>query len=123
MADSFQIFVRSLASKWMVLWVHPSHTIADVKVQIIDRMGWIFTTPRDVRLVTGVKDLNDERTLSDYNIQEHACLWTLVRVRGGMQGGFDDGEALDFQRMTAPILFRHFEKDGPPNPQSPFQTI
>ena len=98
-ACSYQVFARC-ESKWLLVWVCASDTIAEVKTQIIDAMQWPGASPLDIRLVSGVRDLDNERSLSDYNIREHANLWVLPRIRGGT----DDDEALDFQMWLFPHI-------------------
>ena len=98
----------------MILWVESGDTIADVKEKLLEAMGFIFTSPRDIRLVSAVRDLEDDRTLGDYNIQSGACLWMLKRLRGGMDGGFDDDEAdfLVWPSRVATNCIEHIFKCG-----------
>ena len=91
-ACSFQIFIRSMNNKWLTPWVCGHDTIAEVKAQIITTLGHPTFSPLDIRLVNGIRDLDNERTLSDYNVREHANLWVLPRMRGGMDDS--DGDAM-----------------------------
>ena len=93
MPSGFQIFVRTVYSKSVILWVESGDTIADAMEKLLNAMGFIFTSPRDIRLVSAVRDLEDDPSLGEYNIQSGACLWMLKRLRCGMDGGFDDDEA------------------------------
>ena len=90
-ANEYQIFVRC-DSAWLVVWVCALDTVAYTKTQIIDAMQWAGVSPMDLRLVTGIRDLDNERSLSDYNIREHANLWVLPRMRGGANNGLDDSD-------------------------------
>jgi hypothetical protein len=106
----FQIFIRSPYASWVVVWVEATDSIADVKRKLLDKLGYVFAGPGDIRLVTGVRDLLDERTLQDYNIGAGASLWMIKRLRGGAGGGMDDsdgdGDAMHdiSQEMPMPVL-------------------
>ncbi|GAQ78434.1 ubiquitin [Klebsormidium nitens] len=75
------LYCKTLTGKTLILRCSGEDTVSEVKKKIYDLDGYL---PDQQRLIFGGKQLEDERTLQEYGIQDEDTIHVVLRLRGGM---------------------------------------
>lgn len=84
-----QLFVKTLTGKTVSIEVEEGESIEDVKAKIAEKEG---IPAEQQRIIFGGQQLQDGKTVDDYNIGDDATLHLVLRLRGGTRGLFQVDE-------------------------------
>ena len=101
-----QIYIQTVTQKTFSIGVSPSNTIDDVKIMIRDKEGVV---PLNQRLFfAGVRLLQYQRTLADYNIVGNSVLYLVPVCRGDLKITV---ETISGKRIPLDVDCRHTVKE------------
>lgn len=72
-----QLFVKTLTGKTVSIEVEEGESIEDVKAKIAEKEG---IPPEQQRLIFGGQQLQDAKTLSDYDVGDDSTLHLVLRL-------------------------------------------
>merc|ERR1719232_1508397 len=75
-----QLFVKTLTGKTVTIEGEEGESIEDVKAKISEKEG---IPPEQQRLIFGGQQLQDGKTIDDYDVGDDATLHLVLRLRGG----------------------------------------
>ena len=74
-----QIFIKTLCGQSKnTIEVEPSDTIAQVKIKIQEKDGFLASNQR---IIFKSQLLEDEKTISDYNIQKESSIHLVLKLK------------------------------------------
>ena len=97
---SFEIFTSQGAAQ-VTMVVCAETTVDELKAQIADTFN---VSVDDTRLTFGGADMEDGRTLADYNLKQNSSFNTLVRGRGGVKRARTEGRAVQIRELKDSVV-------------------
>eukprot|EP00292_Cryptomonas_paramecium_P032418 CAMPEP_0113681034 /NCGR_PEP_ID=MMETSP0038_2-20120614/11722_1 /TAXON_ID=2898 /ORGANISM="Cryptomonas paramecium" /LENGTH=77 /DNA_ID=CAMNT_0000599625 /DNA_START=147 /DNA_END=380 /DNA_ORIENTATION=+ /assembly_acc=CAM_ASM_000170 len=75
-----QIKVKTLTGKEIEFDIEPTDTVRRIKERVEEKEG---IPPQQQRLIFGGKQMHDDKTASDYNLEGGSTLHLVLALRGG----------------------------------------
>jgi hypothetical protein len=96
-----QIFLRAVSGNTLTLEVEPSTLVEQLKRQIQDKEGIPL---QQQRVVYAGKQLENNRAVSDYNIEKESTLYLLLRLRAAGNRNREEDTVMETNkdRFTSP---------------------
>lgn len=101
-----QLFVKTLTGKTVSIEVEEGESIEDVKAKISEKEG---IPPEQQRLIFGGQQLQDAKTLDDYNVGDDATLHLVLRLRGGFEDEDGMGKVMNAFNVKSMVGSGAFE--------------
>lgn len=97
--ENFQIFVKTLLGKSILVWVHANETVMNLKASIEDREGYPRTT---FYLHYEGKMLREETKMTECRIYKNSTISVLQCLRGGAEGNKGPTGPSSYKEATHP---------------------